>query len=109
MARSTTAYMKTILLFVPPRSQQPFPLRPGSRSAGSQVISSDVKDGRVTFRILAPKAQAVKLTGGDMPGLGEGKDLTKGTSDVSEVTMENVKPGYYRYKFNVDGVAVIDP
>ena len=23
--------------------------------------------------------------------------------------MENVKPGYYRYNFNVDGLAVIDP
>ena len=63
----------------------------------------------MTFRILAPKAQSVKVSGGDMPGVGQGKDLTKGTNDVWEVTMEKVKPGYYRYNFNVDGVSVIDP
>src|SRR5688572_6544272 len=76
---------------------------------GPQVISPEVKEGNVTFRILAAKAQSVKLSGGDMPGVGQGKDLVKGTNDVWEVTVENVKPGYYRYNFNVDGVAVIDP
>jgi enterochelin esterase-like enzyme len=78
----------------------------------SPVVSPEVKDGAVTFRLIAPKAQAVKLSGGDMPGLGQGKEMSKvtiGTNDVWEVTIENVKPGYYRYNFNVDGLAVIDP
>jgi enterochelin esterase-like enzyme len=76
------------------------------------VISPEVKDGNVTFRIIAPKAQSVKLSGGDMPGVGQGKEMSKvtiGTNEVWEVTMEKVKPGYYRYNFNVDGLAVIDP
>jgi len=84
----------------PPGSQQP------------PVISPEVKDGKVTFRIIAPKAQSVKLSGGDMPGVGQGKEMSKvtiGTNEVWEVTMEDVKPGYYRYNFSVDGVAVIDP
>jgi enterochelin esterase family protein len=71
-----------------------------------------VKDGNVTFRLVAPKAEAVKLSGGDMPGVGQGKEMKKvtiGTNEVWEVKMENVKPGYYRYNFNVDGLAVIDP
>jgi enterochelin esterase-like enzyme len=76
------------------------------------VISPEVKDGNVTFRIIAPKAQSVKLSGGDMPGVGQGKEMSKvtiGTNEVWEVTMEKVRPGYYRYNFNVDGLAVIDP
>ena len=84
-------------------------LAQGRGPQGPQVVSPEVKDGNVTFRILAPKAQSVKLGGGDMPGVGQGKDLAKGTNDVWEVTVENVKPGYYRYNFNVDGVSVIDP
>lgn len=66
----------------------------------------------MTFRLAAPKAESVKLSGGDMPGVGQGKEMKKvtiGTNEVWEVTMEKVKPGYYRYNFNVDGLAVIDP
>ncbi|HEX7858898.1 MAG TPA: alpha/beta hydrolase-fold protein [Verrucomicrobiae bacterium] len=77
-----------------------------------RIISPEVKDGNVTFRIVAPKAESVKLSGGDMPGVGQGKEMKKvtiGTNEVWEVTMENVKPGYYRYNFSVDGLAVIDP
>jgi enterochelin esterase-like enzyme len=84
----------------PPGPQQP------------PVVSPEVKDSKVTFRIIAPKAQSVKLSGGDMPGVGQGKEMSKvtiGTNEVWEVTMEDVKPGYYRYNFNVDGLAVIDP
>src|SRR5688572_10191424 len=84
----------------------------GQDSPRPQIISPEVKDRNVTFRLLAPKADSVKLSGGDMPGVGQGKDMTKvtiGTNDVWEVTMENVKPGYYRYNFSVDGLAVIDP
>jgi enterochelin esterase-like enzyme len=83
-----------------------------SRGPGPQVISPEVKDGNVTFRIIAPKAESVKLSGGDMPGVGQGREMSKvsiGTNEVWEVTMEKVKPGYYRYNFSVDGVAVIDP
>jgi enterochelin esterase family protein len=63
----------------------------------------------VTFRILAPKAGSVRLSGGDIPGNGPGAEMTKGTNDVWEVTLGPVPPGAYRYNFNVDGVAVIDP
>jgi enterochelin esterase family protein len=63
----------------------------------------------ITFRILAPKSQSVRLTGGDIPGLGQGSQLTKGTNDVWEVTVGPINPGAYRYNFNVDSVSVIDP
>jgi len=77
---------------------------------GPQVVSPEVAaDRQVTFRILAPKAQAVKVTGGDMPEIGQGKDMTKGAEGVWEVKVGPVGAGAYRYNFNVDGVTVIDP
>ena len=75
-----------------------------------QVTSPEVgADRKVTFRILAPKAEVVKIGGGDIPGIGESGTMTKGTNGVWEVIVGPVNPGAYRYNFNVDGLAVIDP
>ena len=75
-----------------------------------RIISPEVSaDRQVTFRIQAPKAESVKLSAGDLPGLGQGKDLVKGTNGVWEVTVGPVNPGSYRYSFSVDGLTVIDP
>jgi enterochelin esterase-like enzyme len=74
------------------------------------VISPEVgTNGTLTFRIRAPKATEVKLSAGDIQGIGQGKEMTKGTNDVWEVTLENIRPGSYRYNFKVDGVTVTDP
>jgi enterochelin esterase-like enzyme len=82
--------------------------RPPRGPQGPRVTSPEVANGKVTFRLLAPKAESVKLSAGDIPGGGQGRDLTKGTNDVWELSLD-VKPGAYRYNFNVDGVATIDP
>ena len=75
-----------------------------------QVTSPEVlADRRITFRILAPQAQAIRLAAGDIPGVGQTTQLTKGENGVWEVTIGPVSPGTYRYNFNVDGVATIDP
>lgn len=80
------------------------------RARGPRVVSPEVaSDGRVTFRILAPQADAVRLTGGDIPNLGRGAEMTKDANGVWEVTLGPIDPGAYRYNFNVDGVSVIDP
>ncbi len=79
---------------------------------GPRVVSPEVgAEGKVTFRILAPKAQSVKLGGTDIPGSGpgEGRNLTANSEGVWELTLHAVPPGYYRYNFNVDGVSVTDP
>jgi enterochelin esterase-like enzyme len=77
---------------------------------GPQVTSPEISsDRRVTFRILAPKAESVRVSGGDMPQIGQGAAMTKGTNGVWEVTLGPVDSGAYRYNFNVDGVSVIDP
>ncbi len=66
-------------------------------------------DGQITFRLLAPQAENVRLTGGDIPGMGPGKPMTKNDKGVWEVTIGPIASGSYRYNFNVNGVAVIDP
>ena len=77
---------------------------------GPQVVSPEIaSDRRVTFRILAPQAQAVRLAAGDIPGVGQTTQLTKGENGVWEVTIGPIDPGAYRYNFNVDGVSTIDP
>jgi enterochelin esterase-like enzyme len=75
-----------------------------------QVVSPEIaSDGHVTFRILAPKAEAVLLSGSDIPGISQGAAMEKGDKGIWEVTLGPIQPGAYRYNFNVDGVPVIDP
>jgi len=89
----------------PPAAQ---PGRGGRGPQGPVVVSPEVGDKQITFRILAPNAQAVKLMGGDIPGNGPGAAMTKGENGVWTVTL-TPPPGAYRYNFNVDGVTTIDP
>ena len=85
--------------------------RPRFRGPQSpQVVSPEVSaDRHITFRILAPKAEAVRLSDSDIPGNGRGTEMKKGTDGVWEVTLGPIDPGAYRYNFNMDGVSVIDP
>ncbi len=74
------------------------------------VVSPEVlADGHVTFRINAPMAQNVRLTGSDIPGNLQGAAMTKSENGVWEATLGPIDPGAYRYTFNVDRVSVIDP
>lgn len=75
---------------------------------GPRVVSPEVQDDKVTFRILAPDAKSVKLSGSDIPGVGQGVDMTKNEEGVWETTL-STDPGYYRYHFNVDGISLNDP
>ncbi len=72
----------------------------------SPAISPERK---LTFRIYAPKAEAVRLSSGDLQAVTQPPPMTKGSNDVWEGTCGPIAPGAYRYHFNVDGVAVIDP
>jgi len=74
------------------------------------VVSPEVtSDRRVVFRLAASNAEAVKLNGGDIPGINQGGAMTKGDNGVWEVTLGPLEPGAYRYTFNVGGLSVVDP
>ena len=76
---------------------------------GPQVVSPEVAaDGKITFRIVASAAKSVRLAGGDIPAVGRGLDLKQGENGVWEVSV-TAEPGAYRYRFDVDGVPVLDP
>ncbi len=75
-----------------------------------QVTSPEVSaDRHITFRVLAPQAQNVRLTASDIPGLGQTGVFTKGEAGVWSLTIGPIDPGAYRYNFNIDSVATIDP
>ena len=75
-------------------------------AAPSPEVSSE---RRITFRVYAPKADAVRLTSSDLPGLGfVGVAMTKDERGVWEANVGPVPAGAYRYAFNVDGTIVLD-
>ncbi len=78
-------------------------------AAGQTVQSPEVSpDHHVTFRILAPKAAAVTLTG-DWLGATPPPALIKDEHGIWSITLGPFEPSIYIYNFNVDGMAIADP
>jgi enterochelin esterase-like enzyme len=70
-------------------------------------LSPEVHDDlRVTFRLLAPQAEAVSVAGEFMDG---SRDLTKGADGIWSVTVGPVAPDVYEYEFTIDGMTFLDP
>jgi len=81
------------------------PARP--RQFTPPVRSPEVlKDGKVTFRIRAPKSAEVTINGQWPDGKGS---LTKDTNGIWSITMGPIETGVWEYGFQVDGVGMIDP
>ena len=75
------------------------------RGPGIMVKSPEVSaDDHVTFRLVAPNAQEVAVT-----GAGPRLTLTKDDRGVWSGTTDTLKPDIYQYSFNVDGASVPDP
>src|SRR5688572_24069025 len=119
----------------PPSPQAPAaPAGRGGGRGGPAVVSPQIEpDRRVTFRILAPNATSVTV-GGDINGSlvpdpdaptpqpapagspgGRGGatpvvTMSKGDNGIwSGATARPVRPGAWRYTFNIDGATVVDP
>ena len=74
------------------------------------VISPEVQNDSVTFRLKADYATVVKLSGSWMPNPWGGTiDMTRGENNVWEVTIPCPDPEIYTYNFVADGVSVNDP
>ncbi len=125
--RSLVAALVAACLFSSTFQAQPPPGASGGRGGrgpargGAAVVSPQMEsDGRVTFRIYAPLANAVTV-GGDIsgglmappegtPAAGPAVIMAKGADGVwSGTTARAVKPGAWRYTFTVDGVTTVDP
>ena len=84
------------------------------------LVSPEMKDGKITFRLAAPEAKRVQLTGGFMPtqkvtynnrqmDVPVPADMVKNDKGVWELTIDQPAPELYTYNFIMDGVSVNDP
>ncbi len=62
-------------------------------------------DRKVTFRIYAPKADEVSVSG----DFAQGGKMQKDEAGVWSLTVGPLMPDFYSYTFNVDGVRTVDP
>jgi enterochelin esterase-like enzyme len=73
---------------------------------GTGITSPDVaSDRRVTFRLRAPEAKAVMVSG----DFGSDTAMQKGEDGLWSVTVGPLDPEMYVYYFTVDGVRLLDP
>jgi enterochelin esterase family protein len=73
-----------------------------------QVVSPEITDGKVTFRIIAPEANQVKLYGSWMQTYTSTENLTKDAEGTWSITIDAPAPEIYTYNFIVDGVSKND-
>src|SRR5690349_2871354 len=79
----------------------------GAFAQSTAVKSPDIAaDRTVTFRVMAPKASEVLLTGEFMKG---SKPLVKDEKGLWSLAVGPVEPEIYYYNFTIDGVRTIDP
>jgi enterochelin esterase family protein len=86
-----------------------FLLLPGRTAHGAvpgALVSPEVQaDGKITFRLRAPKAEKVSLI---CEACGT-QAMTKDAAGVWSVTVGPVPPGIYDCQFDVDGLRITDP
>jgi enterochelin esterase-like enzyme len=74
------------------------------------LISPEVRpDHHVTFRIYAPKASEVTVSGDWLVNFNDRPKLVKDDKGVWSATVGPLAPDYYSYIFTVDGVRTLDP
>lgn len=79
--------------------------------AAHTVVSPELQpDGRVVFRLFAPEATSVAVTG-DWPGGIESTTtpMVKDDKGIWSATVGPLKPEFWIYTFTVNGVTMLDP
>ncbi|OYV06115.1 MAG: esterase, partial [Verrucomicrobiales bacterium VVV1] len=72
----------------------------------TEVDSPEIhEDHRVTFRLVAPAASKVRLSGIQREPI----EMTRSPQGLWSATVGPVSPGIYGYSFLVDGNAILDP
>lgn len=72
------------------------------------VISPEIEDKEITFRISAPYAATVKLSGSWM-GNNSTVEMTKNEKGLWIASVQAPSPELYTYSFIVDGLSINDP
>ena len=76
-----------------------------TEAAAAAIASPMVADGKVTFRLRAPSAKAVTVSG----DFGPDAALNRDAAGVWSATIGPLSPDEYVYYFTVDGVRMTDP
>jgi enterochelin esterase-like enzyme len=78
--------------------------------AADTLQSPEVRpDGKVTFRLRAPKAAAVAVAGEWTMPPNTPEKMTRDDQGVWSLTVGPIEPNIYIYVFNVDGMTITDP
>jgi enterochelin esterase family protein len=78
----------------------------GARRAAAGITSPDIAaERRVTFRLRAPEAKAVTVSG----DFGNDVEMRRGEDGLWSATVGPLEPEMYVYYFTVDGVRLTDP
>jgi enterochelin esterase-like enzyme len=81
---------------------------PGQRR--NPVVSPELSEtNELTFRLFAPKAEAVKIYGEWLTSYTDLTPMVKNDTGLWSVTVGPVEPEIYGYFFQVDGLMVLDP
>lgn len=79
----------------------------------NQIVSPEIKpDNSVTFRLNAPNAAKVAISGDWMRSEGfsrASQEMAKGADGIWSYTTEVLSPELYTYSLNVDGISMKDP
>lgn len=83
----------------------------GVAQTDANLNSTEVlPDHRAVFRIYAPKANSVTVSGDFVTqGRGAAGPMQKGDDGVWSLTVGPLLPDFYNYSFSVDGVRTVDP
>src|SRR5437660_187651 len=105
----TAAALLLLAAAISPRATAQYP--PRQPTPNDTLRSPEVlPDHRVTFRIYAPKASEVAVSGDWIAqGLGTGGKLEKDDQGVWSITVGPLAPDFYSYTLTVDGVRTVDP
>lgn len=99
------AAMWTASAQTPPPPAAGAPAPPARGGFGPAVKSPEVSpDGRVTFRLRAPNAKEVFVT-----GIGPRLAMQKNEQGIWSAATDPMKPDIYSYSFSVDGATFDDP
>jgi enterochelin esterase-like enzyme len=83
--------------------------QPGAPAAAQQCGPVIQPDGRVTFRVQAPKAATVTVRWGVQVDIGDPVTLTRNSEGLWSATVGPLESELYGYTFTVDGIRMVDP
>ena len=85
------------------------PARPAFRVPSVLVSPELHHDGKVTFKLFAPKASQVVVTGEWQIGFGATEAMAKNDTGLWTITVGPLQPELYGYNYLIDGVTATDP